>query len=172
MAISEAFSVVSSTAVVITLIFLFFQMRQTNKNQQALLQQGRSARISDAIVQRANPLLAETWGRAQKGEALDSIQVQALGAWLTACFYNFEDSFLQHRNGLLPRDARESEVAWMSAFLTMPFVRTGWTMTRGTMAAEFRSYVDGLLAGIEPRKPFDFLEYWNEFMKQELAKAV
>ena len=48
---------ISGIAVVITLIFLLLQMRQTDKNQKALLQQGRSARVTELILKRTEPEL-------------------------------------------------------------------------------------------------------------------
>jgi len=172
MSISDAFSIVSSSAVVITLIFLFLQMRQTNKNQQAILQQGRSARMSGALALRAEPFLADAWSRAQKGDTtLDGPQIEALTAWFTVAFYGVEDSFLQHKAGLLQTEAWQSEIAWLSMFLTMPYARVAWTMNRPPMAADFVAYVDGLMAEIKPSMPFDLAHYWNALMATELSKA-
>ncbi len=172
MSISDVFSIVSSSAVVVTLIFLFVQMRQTNKNQQALLQQGRSARMSGALALRTEPFLADAWSRAQKGDmTLDGPQVEALNAWFAAAFYGVEDSFLQHKAGLLPPGAWQSEVAWLSMFLTMPYARVAWTMNRTPMAKDFVGYVDGLMAATKSATAFDLAHFWNASMAKELSKA-
>jgi hypothetical protein len=172
MSASEALNAVSSAAVVVTLYFLFLQMRQTNKNQQAILQQGRSARMSAALALRTEPLLAEAWSRAQRGDTtLDGPQIEALNAWFTAAFYSVEDSFLQHKAGLLPPGAWQSEIAWVRTFLAMPYVRVAWTINRFPMAKDFVDYVDGLMAEIKPSMPFDLAKLWNGLVAREISKT-
>jgi heme exporter protein D len=63
---------ISGVAVVITLVFLLIQMRETNLNQRALMQQMRSARSIDTILRHAEPGLNETISLAMQGEAAPS----------------------------------------------------------------------------------------------------
>lgn len=172
MSISEAFSALSSSAVVITLIFLFLQIRQTNKNQQALLQQGRSTRLSELIGLRTQPFLGEAWMRSLRNDmTLDEPQIGVVFAWFTAAFINFEDSFLQHKAGLFPPGSWLSDVAVMKTFLGLPVARVAWITNRSTMGEEFVAYVDGLIRDIKPQKPFEMRNFWNAAMAAELAKA-
>ncbi len=128
--------------------------------------------MSGALALRTEPFLAEAWSRAQKGDmTLDGPQIEALTAWFTAAFYSVEDSFLQHKAGLLQPEAWQSEVTWLSMFLTMPYARVAWTMNRPPMAKDFVAYVDGLMAQIKPIMPFDLAHYWHALMATELNKV-
>jgi hypothetical protein len=61
-------SFVSAVAVVVTLAFLTLQMRQTNRNQRALMQQGRSARVADSVLKTAEPAMSERHTRGAAGD--------------------------------------------------------------------------------------------------------
>src|SRR5450432_4608977 len=150
MSISETFNAVSSTAVVVTLIFLFFQIRQTNKNQQALLQQGRSTRMSELIGRRTEPFLSEAWVRAMRSDiTLDEPQIGAVYGWFTAVFFSLEDSFLQHKAGLFPLGSWKSEVAIMKTLFRFPVTRVAWMANRSSLDEEFVAYVAGLIRDIK-----------------------
>src|SRR5712671_280467 len=72
-------SLVGGLAVVITLVFLSIQTRQTNKNQRSLMQQGQTNRVASSLLAMATPDRAAAWIKGNGGvptpEAITSLQV-------------------------------------------------------------------------------------------------
>ena len=60
-------SFISGIAVIVTLVFLLVQTRQTLKNQRSLMQQGRTARIVDLIFRQTEPQLMDVMLRGRAG---------------------------------------------------------------------------------------------------------
>jgi hypothetical protein len=166
-------SFVSSAAVVATLAFLVLQMRQANKNQKALLQQGRSARVTALILKRTEPELSKALTRGLQADlAIEDCQVEAINAFFAALFWSIEDSFLQYRAGLLLPTSWETDAATLRGFFAVPACRVAWTMNRDLMGGEYREHVDALMRGIKPQGPSDILATWRTLMSHELAAVA
>jgi hypothetical protein len=56
--------IISVVAVIASLIYLSLQVRQTERNQRAMMQQGRADRVSDAVMRTSDPQMS---GVFQKG---------------------------------------------------------------------------------------------------------
>jgi len=166
-------SFVSGVAVVATLAFLVLQLRQADKNQKALLQQGRSARVTELILKRTEPELSKALTRGLQADlSIDDFQVEAINAFFAALFWSIEDSFLQYRAGLLLSTSWETDAATLRGFFCVPACRVAWTMNRELMSGEYRDHVDGLMRDIKPRAPSDTLATWRTLMSRELAAVV
>jgi hypothetical protein len=163
-------SFVSGVAVIVTLFFLLLQMRQTNKNQKALLQQGRSARVTELILRRTEPELSKALSRGLQADlTIDLSQVETVNAFFAALFWSIEDSFLQYRAGLLIATGWQTDDATLRGFLAVPACRVAWIMNRDLMSGDYRNYVDALLRDIKPRAAADALATWRSLMAQDLA---
>ncbi len=161
---------VSGLAVVVTLIFLLIQIRQSNKNQQSLMQQGRSVRIVETLLKKTDPVLSEAIPRIYLSDlTIDAAQIHAANAFIEAFFTNEEDSYLQYRAGLLHGSSWESDVATIRQTLMVPAWRVGWKMCRHRASEEYRAYIDSLLHEVKPVKAFDEAAVWKSLMVKELA---
>src|SRR5450755_2094299 len=161
---------ISGIAVVITLIFLLLQMRQTDKNQKALLQQGRSARVTELILKRTEPELSRALTRGLQADlTIEGFQVESINAFFSALFWSIEDSFLQYRAGLLLSTSWETDDATLRGFFAVPACRVAWTMNRDLISGDYRNYVDALMRDIKPSAASDTLETWRNLMSRELA---
>jgi len=166
-------SFLNGIAVVATLAFLLAQLRQANKNQKALLQQGRSSRVTELILRMTQPELSRVLARTGRGDLdIEDSQVGALTAFYAAVFWSIEDSFLQYRAGLLPANSWETDLATLRRFLSGAACRVAWTMAREMMCGEYRDYVDALMREIVPRAPTDTLKTWQSLMSRELGVAA
>ena len=112
MTLEEIFYVsqsVASIAVVGSLIYLGLQVRYAERSQRGIMQQGRADRTSQGSLMLADPVLARIW---QKGMAGDSdLTPLEFTQWMLICrsaFLSGEDSFVQHKAGLLAPSAYES----------------------------------------------------------------
>jgi hypothetical protein len=98
-------SFVSGLAVLISLIYLAIQVQQAEQNQKAQIQQGRAARLVDLQLRLADSANAEIYVRGMNGEAFEAAtDVQRFRGLILASLYSMEDTFLQHKAGLLARD--------------------------------------------------------------------
>src|SRR5215472_15316035 len=93
-------SVVSGFAVLISLIYLALQVRQTERNQQASIRHSRATRAVDLQLALADPGLANVTIRANlDSEALTELELRQFLSLSRAVFFHFEDSFYQHEEG-------------------------------------------------------------------------
>src|SRR5215472_13261165 len=89
-------SFVSGVAVLATLVLLLLQMRQSNLNQRALMQQMRSARTIETLLKQAEPDIANAGRSVFLGEGdIDPGQLRSFVMIQVAVLTNFEDTFLQ-----------------------------------------------------------------------------
>jgi len=166
-------SFISGLAVVVTLIFLLLQIRQTERNQQSVMQQGRAARTVDFILRSIDPVLCDAIVRANKSDlTLTPTQISAFNAYAVAMYWSIEDSFLQHQKGLLDAASWTTEVATLKSFLLLPAWRVGWEMCRNQSSGEYRQYVDSLLRSVKPMKSFDESSVWRQLMEKQLAEVT
>src|SRR5215469_12909633 len=147
-------SFVSGVAVLVSLVFLFFQMRQmteqvrqSERNQQSLIQQGRATHILTNILARTEPHLSAALAHlSDDHRTLSPSELQAYRAWLDAIMWSYEDSFLQHRSGTLSAKGWELDATALRLIATSAAFRTEWvTFARAVAAGEWRDYVDALI---------------------------
>ena len=89
-------SFISGLAVLISLIYLALQVRQTKRNQQIAIRHTRASRIVELHLALADPGVAEAWfhgsGSPQK---ITQIELSQFTNLCRAFFFHFEDSFYQ-----------------------------------------------------------------------------
>ena len=97
-------SLVSGAAVLGSLIYLALQVRQTDRNQQAAIRQGRTTRAIDLLLAQLRSRASPMPGRAGWRRRAKSPQTE-LRQFLSLCrsqFHHVEDAFYQrHEEGLL-----------------------------------------------------------------------
>lgn len=165
-------SFVSGVAVVVTLVFLVIQMGQTNRNQRSLMQQARTARVSETILCCTEPFLSEAMVRGFQGDTtMESPQIQAFFRQLSALLYNYEDSFLQYRAGTLDTSSWNTDVAALQEFFLYPGFRVAWRFNRDFMSGAFREYVDGIMRDTEGTKRLDLVSAWTTLLTEETFAA-
>jgi hypothetical protein len=99
-------SFASGAAVVVTLILLTLEMRQANRNQRALMQQGRAARTTELAMRISETHQSSLLVRGWRGDLdLTADEVQSLGRIYAGWYWNYEDSYLQFKAGTLSPEA-------------------------------------------------------------------
>lgn len=125
--LSSLGSFISGIAVLVSLVYLALQVRQNTKHSQALIQQGRAARIADTALRIAKLRADDGLNGCFEG-ALDA-SAKDVSRFLNvarAVFISAEDSFLQAEQGLLGSSAFESFNASLRA--RRGFIRIGCRM--------------------------------------------
>ena len=163
-------SFISGLAVVVTFVFLLIQMRQTNQNQKALMQQMRSARSSDLLLKQSEPYLAEVVGDALSRDIdMDEIKIRSFMQLFIASMLNWEDSFLQHEAGMLDTSIVVAEREVASIVFSYAAYRAVWKLMRNTFSANYRLHIDKILYETKLAPPQNLTATWRTLLAEEKA---
>lgn len=141
-------SLISGAAVLASLIYLAQQTRQNVRNSQALIQQGRAARIADTALRLAELRADPAIDNCMNGSP--DVSDQDVGRFLNLCravFVSAEDSYFQRERGLMDDLAFASFEASIRSGIGSAGLDAGWRLTREMYEPQFRAYLDGMLAG-------------------------
>jgi hypothetical protein len=140
-------NLISSVAVLGSLIFLGQQIRQSARNQRSIMDRGRSQQVSDWLQFIASPEMAPL---VLRGHALDpkpTLDEHHRYIW---CMYpillHYEDSFYQHRERMLGEEQHISICNQMRDSARVPGFRAVWAEVRDRFPEEFRSFADRMFA--------------------------
>ena len=166
-------SLVGSGAVALSLVYVALQVRQAEKNQRGLMQQGRANRVSEALLQVATPDMAALYFKG--GSAPETLSADELDRYLMICrsaFISGEDSFLQHKAGLLDETAFRSYAAGVRGqFADSRGMRAAWRTISGQFGGEFAAFLDDTLAQVPPPAAADRLAVWAAALQADKAEG-
>jgi hypothetical protein len=156
-------SFVSGVAVLLSLIYLALQVRQTKRNQQIAIRHSRASRIVDLQLALADPAVAEAWLHGSGSpQEITRTELSQFTNLCRALFFHFEDSFYQREEGLLNDDAFETVVAGVRLSARSPGWRAAWRMARPNFGGRFLAFMDGSVAASAAEPPVDLsLEAWK-----------
>jgi hypothetical protein len=166
-------SFVNGLAVLISLIYLALQVRQTKRNQQIAIRHSRATRIVELQLALADSSVADAWlhGSASP-QAITPREVSQYINLCRALFFHFEDSFYQREEGLLNDDAFETVVAGARLSARSPGWRAAWKMARPNFGGRFRDFMDGVVARAAAEPPVDMsLEAWKAAFASEASRT-
>ena len=146
---------VSGIAVLLSLIYLSLQVRQAEKNQRALMNQGVVTRNTDVVIFQSQPHINELASRVSQGETQFSApEIRLLQSMLRATLVGAQDSFVQHHAGMIDKITLENSRAAMSTLLSQPIFRALWRLGRGSYAPEWVAQIDRLRGEADLRLHF------------------
>ena len=155
-------SFISALAVLVSLVYLGLQVRQTEKNQKALIQQGRAARIADSVLQISEALRTVAFVKGQNGdETMSVVELTQFRLIFRSMMISAEDSHFQYGENLLSEKAYESLVASMKFMLVAPGLRAMWAETRDMYEPSFKAFVDQVMRETQSAPPVDELARWK-----------
>lgn len=160
-------SLLSSVAVLISLIFVGVQIRPANRNQRSATQQGRSDRNVKLLSRLTDPKLSELLLRAFRGETLPDAEYLVLYGYISSLFWSYEDSFFQFRSGTLDQKSWASDVASLRRLLRNPAYRAVWKTARDGSDGEYRVFIDGLVAEARSTTPLDLPNILKQLIAEE-----
>jgi hypothetical protein len=138
---------VAAVAIVASLFYVILQLREMRKNQRALIQQGRAQRNTAFTLRQTEGEMASLLTRALSDDgwtSLNDVELTQLMGWTRGMLFHFEDSYLQHLDGLMDDRAFEGAKSSIVTILSRPALRATWDLTRGFHSKEFAAFVDGL----------------------------
>ncbi|HEY1709485.1 MAG TPA: hypothetical protein VGG10_14555 [Rhizomicrobium sp.] len=172
-------SFVSGVAVLVSLVFLYFQLRQvsrelklTEKNQRAMMQQGRSARASDAIMKLSEPYASQILHQSVSDRPLSGPETRSYLGFVMAQHMSWEDTFLQHSAGTLDSKSLETDEAALRFLASQPAYRAAWQMVRLQYGHDYRAYVDRIIGEAPVQMPGDVAALFDTLKKEQTALAA
>jgi hypothetical protein len=175
-------SFVSGLAVLVSLIFLYFQLRQLNrqtlqteKHQQSIVQMESASRDTAHLNFLADPAVIEGLMKVMRGQPDLTLEqyFQSFFA-MHASFYSWEGSFFQHRQKLLDDESFESNVAQMKTALANPGWRVMFRGQRMMYARVFVDFVEELMDEVQIVDPPSdaSLASWHKDFAAELTRKA
>ena len=166
-------SFINGLAVLISLIYLALQVRQTKRNQQIAIRHSRVSRIVELQLALADPAVADAWLHGSGSP--QEITRTELNQFINLCralFFHFEDSFYQREEGLLNDDAFETVVAGARLSARSPGWRAAWRIARPNFGGRFLAFMDGVVAASALESPVDLsLETWKVAFASEASRT-
>ena len=169
-------SFISGLAVLISLIFLYFQLRQVNeqvrqaeKNQRALMNQGSVTRLVETL--RWSPLSNGVDLRVQVSSGktdLSAEEIFHLARWLRMMLLNGQDAYVQYKSGLADQITFDASMNQVRTMMARPVYRALWKMRRTSFAPEWMTYVDRLIETTPLAKPRDDVTAYKSALSQIL----
>lgn len=166
-------SFVSGFAVLISLVYLALQVRQTERNQQISIRHSRATRIVELHLALADPAVADAWLHGSVSpQQLTQTELSQFINLCRAMFFHFEDSFYQREEGLLNDAAFETVVAGVRLSARSPGWRAAWRIARPNFGGRFLAFMDGVVAASAVESPVDLsLETWKVAFASEVSGA-
>lgn len=138
---------VAAVAIVASLFYVMLQLQAMHKNQRALIQQGRAQRNMAFALRQTEVEMAELLTKATSDDgwmSLNDVELTKLIGWTRGLLFHFEDSYLQHLDGLMDDRAFEAAKSSIITILSRPALRAIWDLTRGFHSKEFTAFIDAL----------------------------
>jgi hypothetical protein len=172
-------SFVSGFAVLVSLPFLYVQMRQigaqivqTERNQRAAIRSERTSRSVEAMIALLDPSAADAISLGNMASPdMTVTQLRQYGSFCLLRFTAAEDSFDQHTEGLLSDSAFEGMVTTLRRALRSPGFRSVWRIQRPTFQGGFVQFMDRLLAETEVQHVPDYAELYKAAFAAEKART-
>jgi hypothetical protein len=167
-------SFVSGVAVLASLAFLYFQLRQLSeqvkqaeRNQSAIIQQGRVARSSDQLFRLADPHLAGVWLKAvTTPESLTDEEAFQFLLILTAMVRAAEDVYFQHELGLLNDQSMQNQLGPLRGIMRTRNAVAVWRTIRPGYDPEFAARIDAMIPDqLDQSEYFAIVNWRNELAK-------
>ena len=149
-------SFISGLAVVTTLVFLLIQVRQTEKNQRALLNQGALSRTTDTVMWNSQDELSLLCNRVSLNETnFSNEELWKLLGLLRVNILNLQDAYIQHKQRLVDQATLEQAVRAFEFWMRRPVMRGIYRIMRENIATDTRFYVDQLIGALPLDEPLD-----------------
>lgn len=163
---------VNCAIVLVSVIYLARQLRQAEINQQALIQQGRAARISTLSQQMAQNGVAQAWEKGIYGAPITLSELHQFRNLSRAMFMSAEDSFFQYECKVLHEEGFESFRKSVEVMMRLPGLQAMWESTRGMYGAKFAQFMDAVVARAPVEADTDELAHWMAAVETVKKKAA
>jgi hypothetical protein len=163
-------TVISGLAVLGSLIYLGLQTRQNTRHTRALMQQGRALQAQELMSSYAtDATLTDLFVRGGDGDlTMDRNQIVRFYMTTMGLFYNFEDLFYQHRDGLIDDERHNATTSTLGINLARPGARAVWRIGGANFGNDFQNFVNALILNTKVAANGTSLpENWKQMVEAE-----
>lgn len=167
-------SLISSVAVLVSLVYLNRQIRQGALNQRSKMDRGRSQQVGEWLQYLAQPEVAALVLRGHAGDpTLTSLECHRYLWSMYPLVLHFEDSYYQHRDGMISDAQYASVVGHLKSRCPSPGFRALWQHVRPRFPADFAAFVDGIMRDtpVSIDEDAEWTAKWRERAAAEAALA-
>jgi hypothetical protein len=167
-------SVVSSLAVLVSLVYLALQVRQGARNQRSMMDRGRSQQVGDWLQFIAQPDVAQLLLRGHAGDpTLTALECHRYLWSIYPLILHFEDSYYQHRDGMIGDAQYASIIGHLKSRCPSPGFRAIWQHVRSRFPVEFMAFVDDAMRQVPANgnADADWVSAWKARAAAEMQHA-
>jgi len=134
---------IGSIAVLITLVYLAVQTRQTVKAAKQRSNSDLLSRRQELMMLMTNDRdFIEVFSKGCSGERMDSLDAQRFTSFGMNLSAHVQDAYLQYKAGLIDQDVWEAERAILGVCLAQPGFMDWWEHRRQYVTADFAKIMD------------------------------
>jgi hypothetical protein len=167
-------SFVSGFAVLVSLVFLYFQLRQlgaqinqAEKNQRAAIHQARQQARSDYASQWAHSNYFDVLARGAAGDpTLSETEAARYVSNELSNLFAYEEWYYQHLDGMIDERRWKSNLASLQFQLNAPGFRAAIGVIRPLFDGDFGTFLDELMAK-SPWSGAGFAARWHDAVKAQ-----
>jgi hypothetical protein len=165
-------------AILISLTFVVLQLRQTQKNQKSLINQGVANRDHEIMQMAQAAGIADMYAKALTTETnFDKTEILRMIIWVRAVIGQMQDVCVQHKDGLIDQDTYDFIAAGVRSVFAVPLARAVWPLTRPSVSPDAANLGDRFLAETPIAEPLDALtdmvrEQLSQIWKQQAAQKA
>ena len=161
MSLSDVASIgtlLSAIAVLVSLVFLYFQLRQvsaqvrqTERNQRSIINQGATTRSMQTNSWLCEAHMSEVLTKAMSNPLVfTDVEALQLTGVVRNVLLSFQDALTQHRGGLVDDITLHHAEASLRFWLSVPALRASYKMYASSYASELQGAVDQIIATTPP----------------------
>jgi hypothetical protein len=152
----------SGVGVVVSVVYLALQVRQAEKSQRALMQQGRATRASQAAFTLAQPDLAGLYFKgARTPKELSPEEIDRFMMLSRAALLSAEDSVLHYQAGLLSEQSYRAFAAGVYALVGRSAgLRAAWRLTAQNYSPALGALMEDAMRNAKPQGAAEFQAMW------------
>jgi hypothetical protein len=154
---------VSGIAVLISLIYVSFQIRQNTLTHRATAYEKRQEYAKEQIHMLMDPALASLHLRTAAGDdTLTEVECFQYFMMQNAVFVGFDHLVWLHDNKILDNDTYRAQLRLLRGQLGSPGGRAAWELWKPIATPPFRKVVEEELSTLAPRSARRFQARWHE----------
>jgi hypothetical protein len=134
---------VGAIAIVITLVYLAIQVRQSTRMMRASIRQARSDSAVHLYSLGATSVVAEIRDKELRGEALTELEEERMFLWNICLWRQQQTIFFQAQDGLLDVQTGDEQSVIVRNLLKFPSARRFWADQKHSFDSRFVAWVDG-----------------------------
>lgn len=162
---------VSTLALLVSVIYLGRQTHLVAKGQLAQMHQARSEQYQDIILRMTEAEFVEFSSAGIQGDvSLSDRQIQQFYYFGVSILRIFEELFRQNREGTIADDRWASSQKTLLGIMRSPGYRATYAILKGSLDAEFEALIDEHIRANPAPAPLDLAALWRNAVPGTLVE--